>query len=97
MKSASFTFVTTGVADAVSVARRAAGDATVVIMGADIARQALIAGLVDEMQLQLVPILLGEGERLFDGVDPDRVEITQTRSVPTAQITHLFYSIKNKI
>jgi dihydrofolate reductase len=64
-----FTFVTDGIERALELARRAAGGKDVALSGgAQAAQQYLNAGLVDEMQLHLVPILLGGGERLFDGV-----------------------------
>ena len=64
-----FTFVTEGIESALAQARRAAGGRDVALSGgAQAARQYLQAGLVDEMQLHLAPILLGGGERLFEDV-----------------------------
>lgn len=60
-----FSFVT-DLAEAVARARAAAGDRTVTVMGADVQRQALAAGLVDEVMISLVPVLLGGGAKLFD-------------------------------
>src|SRR5204863_166410 len=68
MKSAAFPLVTGGVASAVAQARAAAGGRAVIVLGAEIARPCLAAALVDELSLQLVPVLLGSGTRLFDGV-----------------------------
>lgn len=65
--SGTFAFVD-GVAAAVERAKAAAGEKTVTLMGADVQRQALAAGLVDEVMISLVPILLGGGTRLFDGL-----------------------------
>ena len=71
MTSATFTFVTDGVASAVAQAVTAAGDQDVLVMGgAEIVRQAVGAGVVDEITLNLVPVLLHRGERLLD-VDGD--------------------------
>ena len=67
-----FTFVTNGREAALAQAARAAGGKDVALGGgANLARQYLIAGLVDEMEISLVPTLLGFGERLFDGVGDD--------------------------
>lgn len=66
-----FTFVPDGIDSAIAQAREAAGGrAVAVIGGADLIRQLLTAGLVDELRIDLMPILLGSGRRLFDGVDP---------------------------
>ena len=65
--SGTFSFVTS-VEAAVERARAAAGERTVTIMGADVQRQALAAGLVDEVMISLVPVLLGAGAKLFDGL-----------------------------
>src|SRR6478735_12101767 len=66
-----FHFVTDGIESALEQARAAAGGKDVSLGGgADAARQYLAAGLVDEMEISLVPLLLGRGERLFDGVAP---------------------------
>jgi dihydrofolate reductase len=62
-----FSFVRSGIEDALAEAREAAGDRDIVVMGAESARQYLAAGLVDELVLQIVPVLLGAGARLFEG------------------------------
>jgi dihydrofolate reductase len=59
-----------GVADAIARARAAAGERTVIVMGVDVQRQALAAGLVDEVVVNLVPVVLGAGTRIFDGLGP---------------------------
>jgi dihydrofolate reductase len=75
MKSASFTFVTDGAKSAIGQARAAAGDKDVLVMaGAESARHVLRAGLVDEIRLQLVPVLLGSGARLLDGLPSTELE-----------------------
>jgi dihydrofolate reductase len=68
-KSGTFTFLA-GVEAAVERAKAAAGEATVTLMGADVQRQALAAGVVDEVLISLVPVLLGAGAKLFDGLPP---------------------------
>jgi dihydrofolate reductase len=63
----SITFLSCGIAEAVSTARAAAGGKDLVVMGASIAQQCLAAGLADEILLHLVPVVLGDGIRLFTG------------------------------
>jgi dihydrofolate reductase len=67
-----YTFVTDGIEAALELARAAAGDKNVGIWGgANIIREYLRAGLLDEMQIHLIPVLLGDGIRLFEDLDPD--------------------------
>jgi dihydrofolate reductase len=85
-----FTFVTGGIQAALEQARRAAGGKDVAIAGgAKAAQQYLGAGLVDEMEINLVPVLLGNGERLFDGIGDDLHGLTLVRTVATPKVTHL--------
>lgn len=85
-----FTFVTEGIEAALERARRAAGGQDVSLGGgASAARQYLSAGLVDEMEISLVPILLGGGERLFDGVGDDLHGLELVRTVAAPGVTHL--------
>jgi dihydrofolate reductase len=84
-----FHFVTEGIEEALAQARSAAGDRDVLIAGgAQAARQFLAAGLVDEMEIHLVPILLGGGERLFDGIG-DLHGLEPVRTICTPTVTHL--------
>ena len=86
-----FHFVTDGIESALAQAREAAGDRDVLLAGgADVANQYLRAGLVDELQLNVVPVLLGGGARLFEGVGPD-LRLAQTHVVEGEGVTHLFY------
>jgi hypothetical protein len=79
-----------GVAAALAAARRAAGGKDVALAGgARIAQQYLHAGLVDEMEINLVPTLLGSGERLFDGVGDDLHGLALVRTVAAPRVTHL--------
>jgi dihydrofolate reductase len=88
-----FTFVTTGIAEALDLAKRAAGKKDVSLGGgAKAAQQYLAAGLVDEMQISLVPTLLGRGERLFDGIGDDLHGLELVRTIPARKVTHLFFS-----
>jgi dihydrofolate reductase len=86
-----FHFVTTGIQDALARARAAAGDRNVAIAGgAATVNQYLAAGLIDELRLHVAPVLLGRGERLFEGVG--RTILTQVGSRPTPLVTHLTYA-----
>ena len=77
MANGSFTFVTGGVREAVSRARAAAGDRNVQLMGAQTVQHVMAAGLVDEIQINLVPVLLGRGVRMFDALPADHVDLTK--------------------
>ncbi len=88
-----FTFVTEGIAKALELARRAAGGKDVSLAGgAKAAQQYLVAGLVDEMEINLVPTLLGSGERLFDGVGDNLHGLELVRTVATPMVTHLKFA-----
>jgi dihydrofolate reductase len=88
----SFTFVTDGPEAALERARKAAGDRNVALGGgANVVQQYLRAGLLDELQLHVVPILLGGGVRLLDGLDPLQLEVT--RVVESPEVTHLKYRV----
>jgi dihydrofolate reductase len=88
-----FTFVTDGIEPALERAREAAGDKDVFIGGgANVINQYLAAGVVDELELHVVPILLGGGARLFDGVGPD-VKLEPIRVVEAPGVTHLKYRV----
>jgi dihydrofolate reductase len=88
----SFTFVTDGPEAALERAREAAGDRNVALGGgANVVQQYLRAGLLDELQLHVVPILLGGGVRLLDGLDPLQLEVT--RVVESPEVTHLKYRV----
>jgi len=88
-----FTFVTGGIESALAQAREAAAGRDVLISGgADVINQSLAAGLVDELELHVVPIFLGGGARLFDGVGPE-VELEQVRAVEAPGVTHVKYRV----
>jgi dihydrofolate reductase len=87
-----FTFVTDGISAAYDQARRAASGRDVALAGgADVARQYLRAGLVDEMQIHLVPLLLGAGERLFEGLS-ELGDLELVRTVAAPNVTHLKFA-----
>ena len=88
-----FTFVTGGIEAALDQARRAAGGKDVALAGgANVAQQYLAAGLVDEMEIHLVPTLLGAGARLFDGVGDDLHGLELVRTVAAPKVTHLKFA-----
>lgn len=89
-----YSFVTDGIEAALSQARAAAGDRTVTVMGgADLARQYLAAGLVDELSLHVVPVLFGSGLAVFHGLDLGQVQLEQIESRPSEDALHLRYRI----
>ena len=88
--SPTFTFVTDGIHSALDQARRAAGGADVSLSGgAKAAQQYLVAGLVDEMVISLVPVLLESGERLFENIGNDIHGLELARTVAAPKATHL--------
>jgi len=88
-----FTFVTDGIQSALEQARHAAGDQDITLGGgAHTAQQYLAAGLVDEMQLNLVPVLLGRGERLFPGPGDDLHGLALVQTVATPRVVHLKFA-----
>ena len=90
----SFTFVTDGIESALKQAKAASGERDVVIGGgANIAQQYLQAGLVDEIQIHLIPVLLGTGIRLFDHLDTNVIELEKTKVIDGAGVTHLRFQI----
>jgi dihydrofolate reductase len=90
-----FTFVADGIQSALDKARSAAGDRDVALAGgAKTAQQYLNAGVVDEMELSVVPTLLGSGERLFDGIGADLHGLELVRTVAAPQVTHLKFEKK---
>ena len=85
-----FTFVTEGIGKALELARRAAGGKDVSLAGgASAAQQYLAAGLVDEMEINLAPTLLGSGERLFEGTGDDLHGLQLVRTVAAPKVVHL--------
>jgi len=89
-----FTFVTDGIESALEQARAAAGDKDIQISGgADTVRQFIEAGMLDELQIHLAPVLLGEGVQLFERIDPDAIELEVTRVIGSPRVTHLRYRV----
>ena len=90
----SFTFVTDGIESAVEQARAAAGGKDVALGGgASVAQQALAAGLLDELQIHLVPVLLGGGVRLFDQIGAGNIELERMQVVEAPGVTHLRFRV----
>jgi dihydrofolate reductase len=87
------TFVHDGVEAAVEKARAAAGDGKVGILGAGIARQCIEAGLLDEIVVQVAPILLGDGVRLFDSPGGGRIALERTGLTESGRLTDLSFRV----
>jgi dihydrofolate reductase len=88
-----FIFVTDGVESAIRQARQAAGDKDVAICTANILQQCLNAGLVDEIYINLVPVLLGQGVRLFDNVAAASIVLESIQVVEAPGVTHLGFRV----
>jgi dihydrofolate reductase len=89
-----FSFVTNGIAAALAAARAAAGDKDIVVAGgASVAQQYLAAGLIDEVNVSIVPLLLGEGERLFDRLGSAAPPLEQVRVIEAPGVTHVKYRV----
>ena len=90
-----FTFVTDGIESALAQARAAAGGKDVALGGgASVAQQYLKAGLIDELRIHVVPILLGDGARLFDNLGDVRPTLECTQVVAAPGVTHLTYRVR---
>jgi dihydrofolate reductase len=88
-----FTFVTDGVESAVEQAKAAAGGKDVAVGAASIAQQCIKAGLLDQIHVDLVPVLLGGGVRLFDHLGAGPIELERTEVVEGAGVTHLTFRV----
>jgi len=88
-----FEFVTEGIDEAVHRARAAAAGLDINVMGGDLARQLLVAGYIDEINVNLVPIILGGGSGLFAGLRPGCIEFEQTAAAPSSTVTHIRYRV----
>jgi dihydrofolate reductase len=81
------------VAEAMAAAKEAAGDRDVLVHGAGTAQLALAAGVLDEVQIHLVPVLLGEGRPLFENLGPDHIALEPLRVLEGEGVTHLRYRV----
>lgn len=89
-----FTFVTEGIQAALEQAQAAAGEKDILIAGgANAIQQYLTAGLIDELQVHVVPQLLADGERLFDNLGTERPELEAIRVIESPKVTHLKYRV----
>jgi dihydrofolate reductase len=91
--TAPFTFVTEGIQAAVATATELAGDADVSVTAGDVGGQALAAGLVDEVEISLVPVVLGRGKRFFGEDAPEVVLDDPYLVVPGRRVLHLRYRV----
>jgi dihydrofolate reductase len=97
----SFTYVTDGIRSAIERARAAAGDKNVAIAGGGtLVRQVIALGLLDQLELHIVPVILGDGMRLFDQrleLDPfEGIELTPDRVTATDDVTHIRYGVRER-
>lgn len=88
-----FTFVTDGVESAIRQAQEAAGDGFVVICTASILQQALRAGLVDELHIDVASVVLGDGVRLFDHLFDRSIQLEKIYAIDAPHVTHLKYHV----
>ena len=88
-----FTFVTDGVESAVNKAKQTAGNKDVVVSSPNILQQCLRAGLIDEIHIDLVPILLGNGVRLFDHLGSEPIELEAIEVIDAPGVTHLGFRV----
>jgi dihydrofolate reductase len=79
---------------AMNMAKDAAGDKDVLVHGARTARLALAAGVLDELQIHLIPVLFGQGEPLFEDMPPDHIELELLRAVDGPGVAHLRYRVR---
>ena len=89
----SVTYVTDGIESAMAQAKAAAGDRDVLVHGAYTAQRAIEAGVLDELQIHQIPVLFGQGLRLFDAL-PSRVELEIVRVIDTPEATHIRYRVR---
>ena len=87
------TYVSDGIESAMAQAKAAAGDRDVMVHGAYTAQRALEAGVLDELLISHIPVLFGQGRRLFD-VLPSRIELEIVRVVDTPEATHIRYRVR---
>jgi dihydrofolate reductase len=89
-----YTFVTDGIERALEQAKAAAGDKNVGVMGgASIDQQYIAAGLVDEIQIHLVPVLFGSGTRMFDHLGDDHIRLESAGTVETSAAIHMRFRV----
>ncbi len=83
------------VTNAMSRAKEAAGDRNVLVHGAGTAQLALAAGVLDEIELHVIPVLFGQGRRLFEGLPPEQIELERTRTLEgEGGVTHMHFRVR---
>jgi dihydrofolate reductase len=88
-----FTFVTDGVKSAIEKAKKIAGEKNIGVGGANITRQCLKLGLLDQIQIDLVPVLLGQGVRLFEYLGIEPIELERTGVIESPGVIHLSFRV----
>jgi dihydrofolate reductase len=89
-----FHFVSDGIESALTQAKAAAGGRDVWLAGgASVVNQYLAARLVDQIDLSIAPVILGDGDRLFDGLDGAKLKLEQIRAVDAPGVTHVKYEV----
>jgi dihydrofolate reductase len=84
----------TDVRTAMTAAKRSAGHKNVLVHGATVAQLALAAGILDELEIHLVPVLFGQGRRLFDNLTAKQIELERTRVLEGDGVTHMHYRVR---
>lgn len=92
-KNYPFTFITDGIEHAIAQAKAIAGEKDVAVGAASVVQQCLRAGLLDEIQVDLVPVLLGQGVRLFDNLGDKPIQLEITQVIEGLSVTHLVYRV----
>lgn len=87
------TFVTEGIGNAIQQAKASAGEKDVVVLGASTGQQALKAGLVDELQIAIAPIILGKGLRFFEHLDELEIELEKIKTIETGRQVEIWYKV----
>ena len=83
------------VSSAMTEAKQAAGDRDVLVHGAATAQLALAAGVLDELEIHVIPVLFGQGRRLFDNLRPEQIELERTRILEgEGGVTHMHYRVQ---
>jgi dihydrofolate reductase len=88
-------YVTDGIESCVAQAKAAAGDRDILLHGAATAQECLRARLLDEMELSLVPVLLGQGRRLFEDLPPEHIELEELRALDAPDVLHMRYRVRS--
>ena len=82
------------VTSAMTRAKEGAGDKNVLVHGAGTAQLALAAGVLDELELHVIPVLFGQGRRLFENLRPEQIELERTRVLEGEGVTHMHYRVR---